>query len=159
MSINDILLRRDFPRFVERFVAKIHPRESGCWEWIGARHRKGYGKIVGAQGTQYAHRVAWVLKHGPIPDELMVLHRCDNPRCCNPAHLFLGTHADNMRDMVVKGRGRLIAKWAARLTESEVLAIRVDARTQRDIAAAYGVCQNAVGRIKRGETWKHLAMR
>lgn len=86
----------------------------GCWEWLGARLPKGYGFI---QGTRWrgedipyrplrAHRVAYELAVGLIPDGMYVLHRCDNPPCCNPAHLFVGTAKDNARDMVAKGRCR-----------------------------------------------------
>lgn len=77
-----------------------------CWEWTGARNHKGYGEI-GADGrVQKAHRIAWVLTYGPIHDGVDVLHRCDNPPCCRPDHLFLGDDADNMADMVRKGRSK-----------------------------------------------------
>lgn len=77
----------------------------GCHEWRGARRAGGYGAVsVAVRQTDYAHRVAWQLAFGPIPDGMFVCHRCDNPPCCNPEHLFLGTNADNMRDMVAKGR-------------------------------------------------------
>ena len=78
-----------------------------CWEWSGPRNRQGYGTsrslVAGIRAK--AHRVAWMLSRGSIPDGIFVCHHCDNPPCCNPAHLFLGTHAENMRDMVQKDRG------------------------------------------------------
>jgi hypothetical protein len=77
----------------------------GCWVWSGATNRKGYGVYIFRGKYVGAHRVAWTLFRGPIPDGLFVLHRCDNPPCLNPDHLFLGTHNDNMIDMVLKGRG------------------------------------------------------
>ena len=79
----------------------------GCWEWQGARSASGYGSMFSASGGHHvAHRVIWEDVNGPIPDGLWVLHRCDNPPCCRPDHLFLGTPADNTADMIAKGRGR-----------------------------------------------------
>jgi hypothetical protein len=77
----------------------------GCWEWQGSRVSNGYGHINGI-GNGYAHRAAWELTYGPIPDGLQVLHRCDNPPCVRLDHLFIGTTLDNMRDRDAKGRGR-----------------------------------------------------
>ena len=78
-----------------------------CWLWKQSTDRHGYGQ-TGHDGLHWsAHRLAWQLSNGPIPDGLFVLHHCDNPPCCNPAHLFLGTQADNMADMVSKGRANL----------------------------------------------------
>ena len=88
----------------ERFEAKLVPGENGCLEWTGYRQPNGYGRIGAAGKMLYTHRVAWELANGKIPDGLHVLHRCDNPHCSNPEHLFLGTQADNMVDKVQKGR-------------------------------------------------------
>ena len=92
----------------ERFFAKLAPpTQSGCIEFMGKRQNKGYGHIGsgGHKGrTLLAHRVAWELANGPIPDGLLVCHRCDNPPCCNPEHLFLGTKSDNALDQIGKGR-------------------------------------------------------
>lgn len=75
-----------------------------CWPWLGPRNQKGYGLAATGSRTEAAHRVAWTLTHGPIPQGKFALHRCDNPPCCNPRHLFLGTQIDNMADMRRKGR-------------------------------------------------------
>ena len=100
---------------VERFWAKVdrsgpgpeHRPELGpCWQWTASRTRAGYGKFSIRRGCfEESHRVSWRLHSGPIPDGLWVLHHCDNPPCVRPSHLFLGTNADNVADMLAKGRG------------------------------------------------------
>ena len=98
-------------RTLARFWASVDRRmDAECWPWTGAKNHGGYGHLkvwVGAEHSErIATRVMWTLTHGPIPDGLFVLHRCDNPPCVNPAHLFLGTNDDNMRDAFVKHRIR-----------------------------------------------------
>jgi hypothetical protein len=126
-----------------------------CWEWQGFRRPGGYGQIgLGSRdlGIGETHRLAWEFHNGPIPDGMYVCHRCDNPPCCNPAHLFLGTPADNVADMLSKGRG---AKGAmlphTKLSDEQVRDIRAawDARTasQQQLARAYGISQGHVSAI------------
>jgi hypothetical protein len=93
----------------ERLLTKLRPMPSGCIEFAGDRYRTGYGKLRrGGKGEGHirAHRVAWEAHNGPVPDGLFVLHHCDNRLCCNPDHLYVGTKADNMRDMSKRGRSR-----------------------------------------------------
>lgn len=80
------------------------PNPDDCWAWKLGRHKFGYGKIHWKDAGGYAHRMAWIYTNGDIPDGLDICHKCDNPPCCNPAHLFLGTHKENMNDRDAKGR-------------------------------------------------------
>lgn len=96
-----------------------------CWEWQGGRHRFRYGRLGlgGERGrrTEYAHRISYILAHGPIPEGLYVCHHCDNPPCCNPDHLFLGTPSDNARDMSAKGRA---SAPSLKISDADVMVIR-----------------------------------
>ena len=85
-------------------LAQFVIQPSGCWEWTGSKNDKGYGRVYADRDEKRAHRAMWEQAHGPVPDGLWVLHRCDNPPCVNPDHLFLGTPLDNVRDMMAKGR-------------------------------------------------------
>lgn len=122
----------------KRFWAKVRKGEPDeCWEWQACRQEFGHGLLRIPGKVEKAHRVSWTLANGPIPDGLIVRHKCDNPPCVNPAHLELGTRADNVRDR--DGRGRHVAFHGvnhpmARLTEDAVREIR---RTPR----GYGVCR------------------
>lgn len=164
---------RAIQRFWER-VERGGPDE--CWPWTAAR--KGtpyaYGHLLFLGRFSSAHRVAWELTNGPIPEGLHACHHCDNPPCCNPSHLFLGTAKDNARDMVEKGRhrpGRLPGELHpnARLTWERVAEIRrryaahphptgrpghgVPDSTGA-LAAEFGVAQSTVSRIVLGRAWK-----
>lgn len=143
--------------------------DSECWEWTGYKHRFGYGMIsrVGSgHALLTAHRVSWEFSNGPIQNGLHVLHKCDNPPCCNPSHLFLGTHADNMADAHTKGRlsfpvMRGESNPKAKLTEEQVIDIRkryaAGGITIRKLAAEYGVTFAPVQLILAGKTWRHVA--
>lgn len=134
----------------------------GCWTWTAALNNYGYGAIgSGGRGgpTLGSHRVSWEIHNGPIPYNFHVLHKCDNPKCVNPDHLFLGTHAENMADRDAKGRqSRTMgsAHGRAKLTEAQVLAIREDSRLHREISIEYGIDKAVVSRIKRRKLWAHI---
>jgi len=132
---------------------------SGCLLWLGSGTVDGYGQIRDLGPMRRAHRVSWRLAFGPIPDGLLVCHKCDVRACINPDHLFLGTHADNVADRDAKGRRiapRGEESGLSKLTDAEVLAIRADGRRQIDIARDYGIRQTHVSAIKHGVAWRHL---
>ena len=145
----------------------------GCWEWTGSR-RAGYGRAIVNQKSVRAHRRAWVLTNGPIPDGLFVLHKCDNPPCVRPDHLFLGTQLDNRRDAVAKGRQASGANHAshlhpelrqgtnngnAKLTEEIVREIRLMEMMRGDLsrmARRYSVSKTVIWKAYRGKSWRHI---
>ncbi len=132
-----------------------------CWLWQGSTDADGYGVISIAGAMRKASRLAWEQTHGPIPGGASVLHTCDVRACIRPAHLFLGTSADNSRDMVSKCRQmRGVDQPKAKLTEADVAEIRrlgSAGASQRAIAAQFGISQPNVGFICRRETWRHVA--
>jgi len=133
---------------------------NGCWEW---RHTLdpigGYG-VVKCKGRDYrAHRSSYEIYVGPIPDELHVLHHCDNRPCLRPSHLFLGTDADNVADMDAKGR-RYILRGSENgnslLTEGDVRTIRSSSKTGVELSELFGVTVSTICCARRGKTWKHV---
>lgn len=153
---------------LERFEAKFkNDPATGCWIWQAAKNEKGYGAFGVPQddGTQKivtAHRYAYETYVGPIPEGMCVLHKCDTPSCVCPAHLWIGTHQENMADKVAKGRqARGETAGMAKLTEADVIAIRVlwdsGELTQREIADMFEISQPAVSQIVNATRWAHLA--
>lgn len=152
---------------MKRFWEKVSPPvASGCREWAGATTSKGYGNFYLNGRHVSAHRVSWELSRGRIPDGLFVCHRCDNRRCVNPSHLFLGTAKDNTQDMLKKGRCRNLgshkgeAHHFAKLTADKVRIARALYETgqhsQQEIASLFGVGQTSMGDAVRGRTWAHI---
>lgn len=171
-----------------RFWDKVQKRSFGCWEWIGSKILTGYGTVgVGpakARKIVYAHRLSYEIHFGPIPLGLFVCHHCDNPSCVNPAHLFLGTNSDNLKDAVRKGRhgskthperiacgdrnGKFTKPEAtprgsnhgmAILDEDKVRAIRLlfESQTRRELALQFGVSIPTIKAIVLRRIWKHVA--
>lgn len=165
MFLNDILLRPDVQVIRNRVskLIKVSLDRDACWPWQ-ARTRKGYGEFeVHPENKRLlAHRLAYVLHYGPIPEYLngertCVLHRCDNPPCCNPNHLFLGSNLDNIDDMIAKGRVARGAKSGrAKLTDAQISVIRTADRSVGSLANEFGVSQGAVRAALDGITWAHL---
>lgn len=156
----------------ERFWDKVSVGlKDECWEWNGARHPEGYGFMFAgkAYGSGMArwikvHRLSWEIHNGPIHDGLQVLHHCDNPPCVNPAHLYVGTQLQNIRDRAQRRRGKEhhqngIANDNAKLTEADVraiIALLKTGRSQTEIAKIFGVVQPHISRIAHKTSWQHI---
>lgn len=145
----------------ERLVAFVEVEPDGCWRFTGCCLKNGYGCINGGNhDTLFAHRVAWTVFRGPIPNGLFVCHTCDHRYCVNPEHLFLGTAKDNSQDMASKGRSRNEPHHGekngnAKLTFGQVSSIRQRKREhQKTLAAEFGCSVATVNNIIRGKTWR-----
>lgn len=147
----------------DRFQTKFVPEpNSGCWLWTGGSFSERYGRIKIDGADLLAHRVAWELYRGEIPEGLCVLHRCDTPFCINPNHLWLGTHKDNHLDMVTKGREVYVngeRHGRRKLTADQVKQIRESISrkirgTQRALARKFGVTDSNIAFIKNNRTWR-----
>lgn len=143
------------------FLARVDKGDGrGCWLWTGHRGRFGHGRFREKGRWLIAHRRAYELFVGPIPDGLIVRHSCDVPPCVNPAHLLAGTHADNARDCVERGRKAIGSRaGTAKLTEDDVRAIRSLPPTVQlaPIAERYGITQAQVSKIRHRKAWRHVA--
>ena len=152
-------------RTLKRFWSKINkdgptvkPELGPCWEWTAGKAHYGYGKFT---QTELAHRLTWQLRHGEITGGLWVLHKCDHTACCNPDHLFLGNHQDNVDDKVSKGR-QPRGDWhgKSKITEADAREVRrlyaEGALNQREIAARIGAHYCTVWDIIHGKAWRHV---
>jgi hypothetical protein len=150
----------------QRFWSKVARRgPDDCWEWQGNRDWFGHGQMMVDYATRSAHRLSWEFANGKIGAGLCVLHRCDNPPCVNPEHLFLGTQGDNVRDMDAKGRRKNAPhpgtkNGRAKLTENDVRWLRLArvlyGATCRGLADAYGVSPAAVVMACNGTNWRSV---
>jgi hypothetical protein len=135
-----------------------------CWNWTGSRMKGNWhGQWRNGDGNiELAHRAAWRFMKGPIPNGLCVLHRCDNPICTNPTHLFLGTHSENFKDMWEKGRSRpgvsLGEKHGmSKLTADAVKEIKTSSMSGSELAKKFNVRPTTICDIRRNRTWKHIS--
>ena len=143
----------------ERFWEKVDIRGAGdCWEWQAGQNSYGYGVFRINGMTRTSHRISYGLSTGPITDGLFVLHSCDNRKCCNPAHLRLGTQQENLNDARVRKRldTRGERHGVSKLTEDDVLHIRDMGGSQREIGRQFGVCQQQICAIRARRAWKHV---
>jgi hypothetical protein len=145
----------------EKFLARVHQDANGCWLWTGLIRPDGYGATRFEGKEQGAHRVAWKLFRGKVAPGLAVCHRCDVRACVNPAHLFLGTPAENARDMRAKGRDRRGEKHgSAKLTLMQVRQIKrlvaEDRMYMSEIAREFGVSETTIRAIKTKRTWRDV---
>lgn len=144
----------------QRFWVNVN-KTGKCWEWTGAPDRNGYGRLNIDGVPVLAHRISWELHNGKITSAEHVLHKCDNPKCVRPRHLFLGDQAANNADMIAKKRFRPgVSKGemhgCAKLTDAQALEIRKSAERGVDLAARYGVTTTTIYDIKNGKIWRHL---
>lgn len=148
---------------IKRFWSKVKiGKPAECWEWQESGSH-GYGYFRVGTKRKRAHRIAWELANGKtIPKNMLVCHHCDNPKCCNPYHLFIGTHADNSHDRDAKKRNadlRGSKNGSAKLTENSILKIRgllSQGIEQKEIAQIFNVDPSTISYINTGKTWKHV---
>lgn len=154
------------PTWLGRFNGFVLKRD-GCWDWSGFKNYFGYGRLMildtdGKRKPRSAHRLSWELYRGPIPAGKCILHRCDNPSCSNPDHLFIGTKKDNTQDMMKKGRhGHVTGErhGKAKLNNETVIAVRyayaLSGCLQKDLANSVGVDSSVMSEILSRKTWKY----
>jgi hypothetical protein len=150
---------KDLPDLFWPKVAVGHPDE--CWEWLGHRRQSGYGWFNARGRPTNAHRVAYALAKGPIPDGAFVCHSCDNPPCCNPRHLWLGSPAENTKDMDRKGRRTFSTKIGAenhnaKLNAEVALEIVSSNLSNKALSKKFGVTPSAINNVRKGKAWAHV---
>ena len=150
---------RPRPSIESRFWSKVD-KSGDCWNWTKAIYiNTGYGRFFVSRGKAVgAHRKAWELSKGPIPNGMNVLHHCDNRRCVNPSHLFIGTHSDNVHDKVSKNRCNTagIHNSQSKLDDDKVRFIRASSLTHIALASMFGVSETIIWCVKNNKTWNHV---
>jgi hypothetical protein len=148
------------PNILDRIVAKSQPDiNTGCWVWSGFTDRDGYGTIKVSGISRRAHRVAYEVWHGPIAENLVVRHRCDNASCVNPNHLLVGTHAENVQDMDARGRRTIQLgpkNNGVKVSVDQVIAAFTDRRATSVVARDLGMTRENVGMIRRRRSWRSV---
>lgn len=156
------------PIQADAFWSKVGITDStkDCWNWLGAKKPTGYGNVRINKKYMLTHRVAFELAHGAIPSPYIVCHICDNPSCCNPAHLMLGTIKSNAADMLIKNRQKKHSistrgskNINSKLTEADIPMIRLlhdKGESQKSIAEIFGVTPPAIRSVLNGKTWGHV---
>lgn len=147
----------------QRFFKHVKKMKNGCWEWTGQLHPTGYGRFI-FQGNRgfLSHRVSWIIHNGELSSDLLVCHKCDNRKCVNPDHLFIGTNSDNIQDRTLKNRSNrpFGNKFAPRkLKENDIPKIRKllsEGFSQKEIGEKFGVSRSTIYKIKIGERWKNI---
>ncbi|GAB6170593.1 HNH endonuclease [Paradesulfitobacterium aromaticivorans] len=144
----------------ERFMSNVQKTDS-CWIWTGHKANGGYGIFHANHKSYIAHRFYYALHHGPIPEHIKACHKCDNPACVNPDHIFLGTQSENLRDAVMKGRRNMLGEDNpfSKLTEDNVLSLRrlyANGITKAELARRFQLSKTHVGRIISREVWAHI---
>ncbi|NQW92538.1 MAG: HNH endonuclease [Polaromonas sp.] len=157
--------RRSEAPLDERFFRQIEKTET-CWLWLGRLVGKGYGMIgLGGAGAKQvlSHRLSYQLHKGPIPDGMVIMHKCDNPRCVNPDHLEAGTQSQNIKDAIARGRKTLPVKkvrgeecGASKLNNGIVLSIRESTLSLKALSILHNVSKSAIERIRYRKTWRHI---
>jgi len=143
----------------DRFDGLLVKQDNGCIEWNYSVDNNGYGRVYYKGKVIRGHRFAWQKEHGDIPNAMCILHKCDNPRCVNIDHLFMGTMKDNTQDMLSKHREYRVygeATTSAKLKNNDIFYIRGSDKTSKDLAKELGVTPNTITKIKRRDIWKHL---
>lgn len=157
-------MKKQWDTLENRFWNAVFVKD-GCWGWLGSKDDKGYGQIYGNGRLIRAHRLSWSMVNGEIPKGMYVCHHCDNPSCANPAHLFLGTCLDNVRDKIAKGRDKTgdhkgMKSSTAKLTDfqvEEILRTPYQGRgSYIKLAKFYGVGAGSISKIKTGKSWNHI---
>jgi hypothetical protein len=147
-----------------RFWAKVIVKgPDDCWEWQAYIDARGYGRFKFEGKDDRAHRVSWVLERGQIPDGLCILHKCDNPKCVNPDHLYIGTHQDNMRDRTDRNRSahnRIFGErhGHSKATAEQVLEIRKigHSKSLKEMSALFGLSVSHISRLRSRKLWPHI---